>query len=503
MNNKILINKSALISICVTLLYLFFYIGIVTFIPIKFQNVQCASIIGIILIMYIFFSWKKSYYRILSPYFIFIVILYLTLCGQTIPWAFNIQAGYRDLTIAKYNGIEFSNSSICRALFFSYLCILMTHTVVLNNIDTNTKHMRTRRKRKDNSNCLNPLSVTGDFNLYKIMVGLGIILCLTTALPYFFYSMKQYAYIIALGYGSQYENVSYGIGSIMGKIGEFYPVGAITLLYAWGKKNNYNKSNYIIKACFAYSIVASYLLMELLLSQRTGVLLFAIALLFVFFSDKKIPRNLIVLGAISVFVLMAGMRMIDLMRSGAIHNLNDFFAYSLSSQNNPVLDFLGDIGWNLMTTIEFQEVIPSARPFGLGFTYIISLTSIIPNLNFWQVHPATVYGNISAWLQEYLNFSFGIGCTPVAEAFYNFGDLGWLVFIVWGMFISYMNQKFEDSSSILNNYQVVLFMGILLKSAVRSSIYAVFRPYVFFIVIPVVAVRYLYKFWGSKKHGVS
>lgn len=328
--------------------------------------------------------------------------------------------------------------------------------------------------------------------MYKVVVLVGLILTAVSAIPYFASSFTSYVSISVSGYGTQYENVSYGINSLMSKIGEFFPVGAITLLYAWGKKNNYNASNFIIKLLSSYLIIASYLVMELLLSQRTGVLLFAIALLFVYFPHKKIPKILVICAAGAALILMAGMRMIDLLRSGGIHSIADFFTYS-GGNSNPILDFLGDLGWNLMTTIEFQEIMPQAIPYGYGFTYLISLTSVIPNLNFWDIHPATAYGNISAWLQNYLGFSFGIGCTPVAEAYYNFGDFGWLVFIPWGYFMVYLTKKFEDRSSILNNYCVVLFMGILLKSVVRSSFSAVFRPFIFYVIFPIMLTKMLYK----------
>lgn len=316
---------------------------------------------------------------------------------------------------------------------------------------------------------------------------------IVTALPYFLNARSQFLAIQLSGYGAQYSSITYGFESVMGKIGEFFPVGVITLLYIWGHKNEYNKNNYYLKAIFSYTLVAVYLFIELMLSQRTGVMLFAIALLFIFFSEKKIPTHLVVLGFIAVVALMAGMRMVDMLRNGYIQGIGDFLTYSSNASNNPVLDFLGDLGWNLMTTIEFQKIIPEVKPFGFGFTYLISLTSIIPNLNLWDIHPAALYGNISGWLQEYLNFSFGLGCTPVAEAYYNFGNFGWLVFAVWGKFVAHLTKKYEDKSSILSNYMVVLFMGIMLKAAVRSSFYALFRPYIFYVIIPVVMAKYLYK----------
>lgn len=487
MKKGLYLNRSSFISAMLLVCYL-----LLSVIGEGTSNVQYVSVLGLFLLIYIFVSWKRNYYRILSPYIVFIVLLYFTLCGQTIPWAIGWNAGFRDLTTVKYNSLTFDNSSICRALFFSYLCILMTHTVVLSCLDSATKRMKLGKK-KTLTNSESTYYDLRDFKLYQVMIIVGILFSIVSIGPYLINARNQFVTIQLNGYGAQYSNVSYGMNSIIGKIGEFFPVGVVTLLYAWGHKNEYNKNNYWLKATVAYAMVILYLVMELMLSQRTGVMLFAIALLFIFFSDKEIPMHLIVIGGIGGLVLMAGMRMVDMIRNGYIQGLNDFITYSSIDSNNPVLDFLGDLGWNLMTTIEFQKVIPEVRPFGCGFTYLISLTSIIPNVNIWDIHPAALYGNISGWLQEYLNFSFGLGCTPVAEAYYNFGNFGWLVFGIWGKFIAYLTRKYEDKSSILNNYMVVLFMGIMLKSAVRSSFYALFRPYIFYVIIPVVMVKYLYK----------
>ena len=41
------------------------------------------------------------------------------------------------------------------------------------------------------------------------------------------------------------------------------------------------------------------------------------------------------------------------------------------------------------------------------------------------------------------------------------------------------------------NYEVVLFLGILLKSCVRSSFYAVFRPMLLFVIFPMVILKLL------------
>lgn len=500
MNQSKVISKHTFIAIYVTVcLSIFYIIGIIT--SGNGFNIQFVSFIGFCLLLYIFISWKKVYYRILSPYIIIISTLFLTLCGQALVWTFGMTAGYRDLRYAAYKTVRFNTSSLCLGLLFSYLCISAMHMVVINSVNSKTHKTKTKNKTlmsPCNQLRVNvPLNVT-DKNLYKVLVGFALVLMSITIIPYITTNVKTYEQMILEGYGIQYTNVTYGIASIISKISEFFPIGVVTLLYAWGKKNSFNGKYYLLKAIFSYLIVTIYLFFQLRLSQRTGILLFAIALLFIFYADKKIPTKLISLGIFIGIILMAVMRMIDLLRSGEIIGLQGFIIYAMDEKNNPILDFLGDIGWNLMTTVKFQEVIPHARNFGFGSSYFISLTSIIPNLNFWTVHPAYAYGNISSWLQEYLGFSFGIGCTPVAEAYYNFGPFGFLIFIFWGKVAVYLNRKFDQRKSILDNYQVVLFMGILLKAFVRSSFFAVFRPFVLYVCFPAIMIQMIYKVLSAR-----
>ena len=499
MKRQISVSIHTLIAIFVAVIYgLVYTLSIVIG---KNTNLYFVSLLGLLLLIYVCLSWKRTYYRFFSPYIVVFITLFLTLCGQALVWAFGLDAGYRDLRYVAYYAVRFSNDGIARALLFSYVCICVMHVVVINSVSSRTrktKEKKVHNKKQEDMEQANRITNTMDKNLYHIIAVFGLALILMSMPFYVISNFSQYLVIKAAGYGAQYENVSYGISSIGGKIGDFFPVGVITLLFAWGKRNVFNRCNYGVKATVAYLLVATYLFMELRLSQRTGVMLFAIAIVFVFYTNKKMPQKLCFLLIVVGLAAMVAMRMIDLLRRGYIYDLSDFIAYAMDEENNAVLDFLGDIGWNLMTTVKFQEVIPDIRNYGFGASYLISLTSIIPNLNFWDVHPAYRYGNISVWLQSYLGMSFGIGCTPVAEAYYNFGHMGFFVFIIWGMLTVSLNRKFDAPKSALDHYHIVLFMGLLLKSFVRSSFFAVFRPYIYYVLMPTMIIKVIYLKMGRR-----
>lgn len=449
------------------------------------HNITFVSWLGIIVLVYIVISWRRAYYRMLSPYFIFIIMLYMVVCGQTLCWAFGIRAGYRDLQYAAYNGLRFTTEGLCRALLYSYPCLLTVHTTVLSRIDAKT-HQTT--KKHDNIS-----TYADDFALYQTMTIIGVLLVVISCYPFVLQSITGYTAIKAGRYGSQFVNLSHGISSWRDKLAEFFPTGILVLLFAWGKKNENNSKNYLIKAILLYFLMGIYCSFELIQSQRTGVVLFALAFILVYYYNKTINKKTVIIGLFIIILGMAGLRFVDMFRSNSVKNLSDFITYTANPENNPVIDFIGDTGWNLMTTYEFQSIIPDTRNFGFGSSYIISLLSVVPNIGFWSVHPAQTYGDISSWLGSFLGFSFGIGGSPVAEAYYNFGSFGFLIFIAWGLFFSKINRMYENKNNYLLNCHAVLFVGILMKSIVRSTFFAVFRPYVYYILLPMFIIRYLHQ----------
>ncbi len=474
MKKRISINQ--LLSIGVFVIFLFLQVIEVNFdlsTSNYLYNIRFMSFIGVLLVFYIVISWKKAYYRFLSPYIIFMLLLYMCLCGQTPFWMLNIKAGFRDLTTWMK---LFTSIDLCKGLLFSYLCLSFMHSVVLLSIDPSTKKTKLKKK-KDIYNIIESKEAYTKITIF------GLILCFVFIIPYLITFINLRNIIKTVGYDMQYDTLVTGTASLFAKIADFYPLGIITLIFAWGKRNELNKKNYFIKKIILLVLSTIYIICELLLGQRTGVILFIFALLFVIYRNKSIPfKNMVILGVCGL-ALMAGMRLVGIARS---NNANLY-----SKDDNPIVDFVSDTGWNLMSLVEFQKILPTVHDYGHGVSYLISLTEIVPNINLWSVHPAYKYGNISLYLRDYLGYSYGLGCTPVAEAYYNFSYLGFLVFYLWGIVLVSLNRKFEDDNDLISNYMVVLFIGILLKSCVRSSFYAVFRPYLLFVLLPVIILKLL------------
>lgn len=112
-----------------------------------------------------------------------------------------------------------------------------------------TKKMKRVEKafEKEKQNQLNSI----DKRLYKILVVFGMLLIALTIVPYLVTNLKSYSIMRIKGYGAQYDSVSYGLNSIGAKIADFFPVGVVTLLFAWGKKNRIQFQAFLMMVCVA------------------------------------------------------------------------------------------------------------------------------------------------------------------------------------------------------------------------------------------------------------
>lgn len=437
-------------------------------------EIESVSLLGIVIMLYIYASWASLYHRTLSPYIVFVSCLYLCLCGQSVMWAFGLDAGWRDLRENLPHGMN--ESYIGSSLVYSYLCIIVLHLTVIGGVLRNGHYRGLELFRRYRS-----------VNVLPNVERFGWFLGLVSVIPYIYVSSIQMAVISTVGYAAQYES-SNAVPSWLAQFSEYFGVSLIMLLYSTYGRNKSKVHRYVV-----YGLVVLYLYNELQLGQRTPLILFLMAILFIVFRRKTIKSRQMVVGLILIFVGMTFMRFITLVRDGTINGYADFSAYFADSDNIPAVDFLGDIGWNLFSLVQSMQLIPSRFEYADGTSYLISLTSIIPNLGFWDVHPAALYGALGDWLQKVLGISYGPGFTPVAESYYNFGWLGIFVFILWGKFCVLLNNLYEEDRNEVSSLFLILIVGVVLKSAVRSSFLAFFKPFVFMCILPLLAIAVISK----------
>lgn len=146
--------------------------------------------------------------------------------------------------------------------------------------------------------------------------------------------------------------------------------------------------------------------------------------------------------------------------------------------------------------IKTRNLVPEKQDYRYGKSYLYAFTSIIPNLGFWDIHPAKKEANLSDWLTDSLGLDYGTGFSMCAEAFANFGYLGFIAFFFWGWFMASILGKIEWSVQT-RNYAQMAFLLILFwffLTLPRNNFINLIRP-IFFVAGPI----YLYCTKFSKR----
>ena len=180
-------------------------------------NIESISVFGILVILFIVISWRYVYFRVFSPYIVFVCSLYLCLCGQSVMWALNMEAGFRDLRENSFWGIK--KYEITNGLLYSYLCLLVLHFTAVSYLKNNGHYRQVKIFNK----------IDG-VKVGKYIVNFGWLLVFVSIVPYLFVSYMQYAVVSKVGYIDQYANMN--VSSALSQFSDYLCVGILMLLFA-------------------------------------------------------------------------------------------------------------------------------------------------------------------------------------------------------------------------------------------------------------------------------
>ena len=134
----------------------------------------------------------------------------------------------------------------------------------------------------------------------------------------------------------------------------------------------------------------------------------------------------------------------------------------------------------------------NGEEFLYGKSFLWSFATVIPNINFWKIHPAKKNADMSKWLSEKLRFTYGIGYALIAESYANFGFFGFAFMFLYGFLIL----KLFRYATIRNvNYNLIktvvalVFLWFIIRT-VRNSFVDTIR-YLAFYILPL----YMYLTW--------
>ena len=385
--NRLIIKfTNIILAVIFFIMYIIFYNDYMNSFIVNPEVVKVIlSWLGIILYIYIIFSWYKLHGKIFDLYTIIVTFFMLFNYGQCFLWAFGI---HTDTEIGKTNVLGVgtaTNREIIVSQLITLICIYMFHVgACLSN--RKDKEI-TEGEEKDNKDAIYNFSKLLSFivipvTFISLIVNLGI--------------TSQYGYSAL--YVGDHRNESY-ILEMLSRL--FYPCLYGLLIGSGFKKNVRN---------FVYIVVAIYIILSLLTGDRGGWIYQLIMLgflhnVYVKKFNVKFILKYFVLGIIFLYIINA----IVTVRNTGINV--DNIKNAMSESENPVISTVSEMGGSMIIQTTLVKTGYDIYPY--GNTYILSILGIISDkfISFLGIP----YINVSTWFsEEYLKLeNWGTGFSIV------------------------------------------------------------------------------------------
>lgn len=300
---------------------------------------------------------------------------------------------------------------------------------------------------------------------------------------------------LTYGYASLYQDVAYdAIPSFAKILSYFFLPGVFFLLFCAPRKSTHEK---VALMLMAYHCIA-YLIMGYRAATITPILLLLYTLRVknqemsrTSRQSKKTVALLVVIAAILVLVVFPYVG--ENRNNGDSDTKEITFAELVES--NPVFETVNEMGKSLQTLVYTEELVPSSYPYRYGYTYLMNLTTVIPNL-FWDKHPAEVYGSLGRWLTKIVDYDFwefggALGYSCVAEAYINFGYPG---IVIIAFLLGYILIRIENKVDSRNSpmyYAALCVVAINLTSYARGEFADVVRSIFWYMLIPLLMYKFI------------
>ncbi len=411
------------------------------------------------------FAWVKKGNQWLSPYVVFLVALYVFSTGQSFLWAFNFTEFER--TLVGFQGItvdEVFKAQIHTAVMLAFFQI-------------GASTYLSKRKKNTSSNYVYE-------DVSSRLKQIGWLMFIVSVIPYVQRTISDMELSMLHGYGAIYQDAAkVGLDNLSGIIADYFVPSIICLLIAYRNKKG-------MRNLFVVVLLLNVVVIMLTGGRSYAVILLALLLIIYHYLVKPFTRKWLFVGILGGFILLQLLSYIAVVRTESNRNVN---VTEVKLEDNAAVDAVAEMGGSMFCLIKTQGLVPQKYDYRYGRSYLFAFTTIIPNLGFWEMHPARKESNLSDWLTEELNLSYGTGFSMCAEAYVNFGVFSFVVFFFWGMFLAKIFGNIEpyvknkDYASLA--FLLILFWFFLILP--RNNFINLVRP-IFFIAGPI----YLY----SKKN---
>ena len=461
-NMQIIQQKNQISFINLMIFILIFSAIVVLFTGINSLNITIMSLIVTVLAQFILVKINKSY-DVLHPASMFAICYCYAMVGNFVSEVF-LGVGHTMI----------SSQNLDSTVYYCFSCLL---AFLFASILTNIFLIKKTKCKIKNPDCYK--------EMHKKV--LGILKPITTILLTLFYA-------VLIVFHSKYIGQHYGAASTHDIVDIIF-----FMLYFWSMLFIFF---YIITSTIYHKKVFTptstifgllFMLYSVLLGKRflaisiIFIFLFAFILTTVLGYRKPVTIYKKIIGAIISLVVIFSIIVMGFLSRGEIASNLSFSArmnqvkYNLNNtvMRNLVATHVLCIIPNYSITSNIMDIIPLREGYRYGMTYINAVSELVPRI-FTQDYNS----NLAEWFKSYYNPSFegGFGFSVEAEAYMNFGFLGFIVFAFWGWLLtqSYCNYK-EKPYLPWNSFFYALFIitsiiGIRAHSAqiIKQMVYSYF-----------------------------
>lgn len=448
----------------------------------KFIYPLCIMVVGIF--AWCFWSWFNVTRSLLDPYTLFLASTFLFIGSSALLHLFGI--GFDDLL-----GVHFPADLLATSLYFVAIGIAAFHYGALFAVSN----------KKDSCNFKLGLKI--DEKLNKSINAVGWALIAISLVPFIFFMREQLMVVKESAYQGLFQReAATGYGAWQNVISGFLVPGIFFILIGGVNK----RSNRIA----ATVIMSLYCTLYLYTGSRNKALLPLVVFLWLW--GKYVARfKKITIVFIVVVILVAMFFIFPLVKAfraipGKRRTTLEVYLESWQTIKNPWIESFKEMGGTFRTVPYTISMIPSDRPYDYGASYLYSLFTIIPNF-FWKVHPTIMRGTLSDWLINEVNpyiaaMGGGYGFSFIAETYANFGWYGFIVLLLFGLFLGYLARKVISEENPL----LLVFVASFLSQAmffVRGESALLVRSIVWYALLPTIAAYMLHESMKVNRIGSS
>ncbi|MCM1139412.1 MAG: O-antigen polysaccharide polymerase Wzy family protein [Muribaculum sp.] len=453
------------IGLLLTGLYSIYYLHVENF---TYSTLRILGIFSTIQLVYIFFSWHRLSGNFYDAYLLFMTACYAFNLGQPVLEVFEAVDPTRSILVHYHHNIITYN----KATFISMLFLMGFHFGAIIAY----KHQQIHEEEFDNTNYR--------FYLYAISKVATVIAVLS--FPGYIYNTIINMMISATyGYSAIYQEGT-GRIKIFQLIGEYYAPAMLCMYFVSMALHRHTK-------CILCIILLTLFVPPLFIGGRSNAMIIVALMVLIYMFFHKIHwKQLLAICTIG-YIMMIVFAAIAGNRSAGSRNFETYLE-NKSQEVNPAIHTLTEMGGSIQPLIHCLNIIPEYQDFKYGESYLYAMTTIIPNIGFWDVHPATKHSNLGNWLKNYLHLNYGPGFSIVAEAYYNFGYYGFLMMLILGALLT--NYFGDVNKTTLYRNPIKFIMAIVLLwltiKMVRNSFEFAVRAVVYYYLPMYWLMKYSY-----------